>query len=108
MSRKGVRSLSLIHSQMMRVISSPRISTIVPVTFVFMGGKIASHAPDVKGLTSLTACALIPVPAAAVDGSVAQLGERVVRNDEVEGSIPFASTTRRGNENGPVPHGAVS
>src|SRR5882672_3900862 len=37
-----------------------------------------------------------PCPAAANDGSVAQLGERVVRNDEVEGSIPFASTTRRG------------
>jgi hypothetical protein len=26
-------------------------------------------------------------------GDVAQLGERVVRNDEVEGSIPFFSTT---------------
>ena len=25
-------------------------------------------------------------------GAVAQLGERVVRNDEVEGSIPFRST----------------
>ena len=27
-----------------------------------------------------------------MDGAVAQLGERVVRNDEVEGSIPFSST----------------
>ena len=28
------------------------------------------------------------------DGAVAQLGERVVRNDEVSGSIPLSSTTR--------------
>ncbi len=28
-----------------------------------------------------------------VDGAVAQLGERVVRNDEVSGSIPLSSTT---------------
>ena len=27
-------------------------------------------------------------------GAVAQLGERVVRNDEVSGSIPLSSTTR--------------
>ena len=31
---------------------------------------------------------------AAVCGGVAQLGERRVRNAEVEGSIPFLSTTR--------------
>src|ERR1700761_5401779 len=28
------------------------------------------------------------------DGAVAQLGERVVRNDEVRGSIPLSSTIR--------------
>src|SRR5688572_10202926 len=28
-----------------------------------------------------------------LDGAVAQLGERVVRNDEVRGSIPLSSTT---------------
>ena len=27
-----------------------------------------------------------------VDGAVAQLGERIVRNDEVRGSIPLSST----------------
>ena len=27
-----------------------------------------------------------------MDGAVAQLGERVVRNDEVRGSIPLGST----------------
>ena len=32
---------------------------------------------------------------AAVDGAIAQLGERVVRNDEVGGSIPPGSTTLR-------------
>ena len=31
--------------------------------------------------------------AAAVDGAIAQLGERVVRNDEVGGSIPPGSTS---------------
>ena len=38
---------------------------------------------------------LVPVAAQRADpstGAVAQLGERVVRNDEVEGSIPFSST----------------
>jgi hypothetical protein len=29
------------------------------------------------------------------DGAIAQLGERVVRNDEVGGSIPPGSTTLR-------------
>ena len=28
-----------------------------------------------------------------LDGAVAQLGERVVRNDEVRGSIPLGSTS---------------
>ncbi len=28
-------------------------------------------------------------------GAVAQLGERLVRNEEVDGSIPFSSTNRR-------------
>jgi hypothetical protein len=28
-----------------------------------------------------------------LDGAVAQLGERVVRNDEVRGSIPLSSTS---------------
>jgi hypothetical protein len=32
---------------------------------------------------------------AARDGAIAQLGERVVRNDEVGGSIPPGSTTLR-------------
>src|ERR1700749_4645261 len=32
---------------------------------------------------------------AACDGAIAQLGERVVRNDEVGGSIPPGSTTLR-------------
>ena len=32
-------------------------------------------------------------PPPATDGAVAQLGERVVRNDEVRGSIPLSSTT---------------
>src|SRR5262245_25559429 len=32
---------------------------------------------------------------AACDGAIAQLGERVVRNDEVGGSIPPGSTTPR-------------
>lgn len=32
--------------------------------------------------------------ACKVDGAVAQLGERVVRNDEVSGSIPLSSTKR--------------
>ncbi len=31
-------------------------------------------------------------PLSPVDGAVAQLGERVVRNDEVSGSIPLSST----------------
>jgi hypothetical protein len=31
----------------------------------------------------------------SVDGPVAQLGERVVRNDEVVGSIPIRSTTQK-------------
>ncbi len=31
---------------------------------------------------------------ARISGAVAQLGERVVRNDEVSGSIPLGSTTR--------------
>ena len=48
-----------------------------------------------KGLTSTSPCALISLPAAADDGRVAQLGERIVRNDEVAGSIPVASTIRR-------------
>ena len=29
-----------------------------------------------------------------MDGAVAQLGERVVRNDEVRGSIPLGSTIK--------------
>jgi hypothetical protein len=33
----------------------------------------------------------------ALRGAVAQLGERRVRNAKVEGSIPFRSTTSRGN-----------
>jgi hypothetical protein len=32
---------------------------------------------------------------AAAEGAIAQLGERVVRNDEVGGSIPPGSTTLR-------------
>jgi hypothetical protein len=35
------------------------------------------------------------MPLALVDGAVAQLGERVVRNDEVSGSIPLSSTIRQ-------------
>ena len=34
-------------------------------------------------------------PRALRDGAIAQLGERVVRNDEVGGSIPPGSTTLR-------------
>ena len=33
-------------------------------------------------------------PPAAPDGAVAQLGERLVRNEEVRGSIPLSSTIR--------------
>ncbi len=33
-----------------------------------------------------------PVPAQVQTGAVAQLVERVVRNDEVRGSIPLSST----------------
>lgn len=36
-----------------------------------------------------------PRSAPPVDGAVAQLGERVVRNDEVSGSIPLSSTIHR-------------
>ena len=35
-------------------------------------------------------------------GAVAQLGERCVRNAEVEGSIPFRSTISAGYRCGPV------
>jgi hypothetical protein len=34
------------------------------------------------------------MPREAGCGAVAQLGERVVRNDEVSGSIPLSSTIR--------------
>jgi hypothetical protein len=37
--------------------------------------------------------ALFASPIAAHIGALAQLGERVVRNDEVSGSIPLGSTT---------------
>src|SRR5215468_2134032 len=36
-----------------------------------------------------------PPREAAAEGAIAQLGERVVRNDEVGGSIPPGSTTLR-------------
>ena len=36
-----------------------------------------------------------PIIEAVRDGAIAQLGERVVRNDEVGGSIPPGSTTLR-------------
>ena len=35
-----------------------------------------------------------------MDGAVAQLGERVVRNDEVRGSIPLGSTININNLGG--------
>ena len=35
--------------------------------------------------------------ATVMDGAVAQLGERVVRNDEVRGSIPLGSTIKINN-----------
>jgi hypothetical protein len=35
------------------------------------------------------------MPASRWNGAVAQLGERVVRNDEVRGSIPLGSTRRQ-------------
>jgi hypothetical protein len=37
------------------------------------------------------------------DGAVAQLGERVVRNDEVSGSIPLSSTTPAPSSYRPIP-----
>src|SRR6185436_4395736 len=95
-SRNGVSSRSLIHSQMMRVISSPRISTIVPVTLVFMAAEDSMEPPRCEGIDVRCRLWFNLVPAAADDGRVAQLGERIVRNDEVAGSIPVASTIRRG------------
>jgi hypothetical protein len=35
-------------------------------------------------------------------GAVAQLGERVVRNDEVSGSIPLSSTIHKNRQNAPL------
>ena len=35
----------------------------------------------------------VRLPALALNGAVAQMGERVVRNDEVRGSIPLGSTS---------------
>jgi hypothetical protein len=58
-------------------------------------GDDANRGAFSRRLTFPSACGLIRVPAAADDGRVAQLGERIVRNDEVVGSIPIASTIRR-------------
>ena len=41
-------------------------------------------------------------------GAVAQLGERNVRNVEVEGSIPFRSTSLRSTQENEDCHGIVS
>ena len=46
---------------------------------------------------------LTPLNLASDLGAVAQLGERVVRNDEVRGSIPLGSTSLR-----PVGYGSAS
>ncbi len=46
-------------------------------------------------LTSLNA-PIIRGALATGDGAVAQLGERLVRNEEVRGSIPLSSTTVSG------------
>src|SRR4051794_22484814 len=35
-------------------------------------------------------------------GAVAQLGERLVRNEEVRGSTPLGSTSRKRRQNGPL------
>ncbi len=48
-----------------------------------------------RGLPTPSPCVSISpeIPSAAQCGAVAQLGERSVRNAEVEGSIPFGSTS---------------
>ena len=48
-------------------------------------------AAALQDMTALT-CKAGPADNARLDGAVAQLGERVVRNDEVRGSIPLGST----------------
>ena len=58
---------------------------------VYTGNRIEGSNPSLSATMSGQSGHPERVPS-GFDGDVAQLGERLVRNEEVDGSIPFIST----------------
>ncbi len=68
------------------------VSQAKPRGLVLRSGKRSQH-PHARRLALLPAFARMFPALASLDGRVAQLGERLVRNEEVRGSSPLTSTT---------------